>query len=482
MGESVDRTSSDDRAFEMLRDADPVAGVPDPDLSEIRTRVIAKAATEEFGYSQQRWWRTPTKVMPAVIAASCALMLGAGGLGYFLGASKEPVAIAVEDTRNSLNSSTKEKTEIGAPGGGQSNSDVAGFLWGEWGDGRTVYLRGWDSEPKFSSDAEAYYYAPLSDAEAEERLRNLADALGLRADMIKTEYGDWTIENLGKFEYFNFSRDALGNFYYSNDSVWQTCVPDGSSPGGEDLLPEPGSVSGSTAGDSSTGQDLGRVCEPSLLDFAATSRGAILAAQEILASSGLPVADFAWTADSSSKARGSSADTGGEVWVTATPRVGDVDAIWTFQFHNDEKPTSVSGNIAVLSSLGKYPIVTASEALQRLNDPRFGPIMGHWVYGKTGVAISEGDEIEPNTGVNNNSGLNRGNKDTSSLPPLSPGSPIWWPVQTVTFSSVSLGLVRHYSGMGVSIVPAYVMKTSDGVEVRVLAVADSALDTDPRQR
>lgn len=488
MATNEERTNAEDHAFEMLRASDPAAGAPDPDLSWVRTRVLAKAAAAERQGSQRQWWKTPLKVVPVAVAASCALAVGAGGLGYSLGAEKQETVVAAGEIAKG-DSPAMGRPNVGGPEigatrpGPSATTDSAMSVWGGWSNGRALYIKGWNAEPDSVSEAEAFYYVPLSDAEAESRLLALAEALGIKGKLNKTYYGDWIIEAPRGLEYLNFSRNgSAGNFFYTDESLWQICMPieepaisEPSGPELSNLLESP-----APARDSSPNGMPSEACGPGEDDFTATEEGSLATAQRILEAAGLSADDYTWTTDLPSGAWVADYDASGDVWVNATPKAGDTEAVWTFHFYNDDKPVSINGDLSRLEPLGVYPIISPDEAIERLNDPRFGPLSGPWAYATPDMSIAQVDPMpEPGTagGIGGGSGAYPGDMP-SPVPSVGPGDQIPWPVQTFTVTDASLELARYYYGADMIIVPVYSLTLSDGGGVKVLAVADTGLATD----
>lgn len=467
----------EDSIFEALRDSDPAPGAPDADLARIRARVLFRmnAVPRPQEEPVSKSWRFSSRLMP-VAAAACALALvGAGAIGYAAGVGNQtpppPVAAggsgAVGSGPAPLAKPSVPQGQalgVGEQAPNRAMSDAA--IWG--GFGRTVYVADWGTAIPTPTDvAEAFTYVPLVADEGKEVLLALAKSLGL--DGRAEQSGNtWSILSNDGAQSLSLNGDAMTTFYFNDSSYWAAC----NAP--VEPLPAPDAATGEEAGGSSPGVAPGApVCsEPKVT---ATREGALETAERVMVAAGLSPDDFRWDVQTWD---------GSPVQVTAYPigQLSNYGSAWSFTFYKNEKPAYAGGSLARLASLGEYPIVGLDEAVQRLNDPRFGPLYaGMWAYparAEAGV-VSKGSPATDSTSSSVSSG------DVAVSPPVeefaprpaSPGSPFMWPVQSVTLTSASLELVQHWQADGsVVLVPAYLMKSADGAEVQVLAVADTALD------
>lgn len=138
---------------------------------------------------------------------------------------------------------------------------------------------------------------------------------------------------------------------------------------------------------------------------------------------------------------------------------GDLPADTGFVFHAGAGLSDVPATAEVRSvgasgdeSLGSYPVVSETEAVERLGDPRFaGAVLG-----------SASQEARPMTEA-----------------PV-PGGPIAWPVEDVTIVSARLTEVRYAVADGTELlVPAYDLTDTEGRGWTVMAVDEELLDFGP---
>ena len=470
----------EDSVFEALRDSDPAAGVAEADLTRIRARVLFRSnatARSCEAPTHKSWWAS-SRLMPVAAVASVLALAGAGAVGYSAGVRNEtsvpPVAAGPVAGGPVPNIGPAAPSGPGMGPGeqapGKAMADAA--IWG--GFGRTVYVANWGTDVPAPTDvAEAFTYVPLSGNEGRDTLRALAKSLGVDG-RVEQSGNTWSMMSKDGAKSVSLNGDALTTFYFNDSSYWASC----NTP--VEPLPAPDDPARGTGGGSSPGVVPG-IPECQEPKVTATREGALEAAKRAMGATGLSADDFRWDVQTWE---------GSPIQVMAYPagQSSDYGAAWSFTFYTNDAPAYAGGSLARLASLGEYPIVGMEEALQRLNDPRFGPLYGGaWAYSaraETGVA-SEGVPAP----ASDSSSLSVSSEDVAVSPPVeefiprpaSPGSPIMWPVQTVTLTSASLQLVQHWQTDGsVVLVPAYLMKTADGLEVQVLAVADNALDTATR--
>src|SRR5690606_36668997 len=127
---------------------------------------------------------------------------------------------------------------------------------------------------------------------------------------------------------------------------------------------------------------------------------------------------------------------------------------------------SFYGSLAPLISLGEYPVISPTEAVPRLADPRFG---GGW-----GGPIAYLEGAGPRDG-----GLATSDAPSALTVPTVPatsgaGSAISWPVDEVTIVEARLGCAMHTQADGPSLLlPSYEMIGVDGGIWSMVAVADT---------
>jgi len=142
---------------------------------------------------------------------------------------------------------------------------------------------------------------------------------------------------------------------------------------------------------------------------------------------------------------------------------------WSFSFVSSGIQ-SLYGSLAPMVELGDYDVVSPTDAVARLTDPRFGPS-----YGGMMPLAAQGDDTA------------RSSAEIAPEPseeptvPATPdaGSPLAWPVQHVTIVSARLGLASTSLPTGAAVlVPTYELSDADGAVWTVIAVADDDLDFD----
>lgn len=463
-----------DRMFDMLRQSDPAAGVPDPDLSWVRTRVFARLGAERKQRSIA-WWRNPVRFMPAA-AAVCALAVGAGVVGYNAGTGSEAgnEAAAIKPQRTDTRPGWAPEA---GPNPGQGLTADSSAMWLGGGRG-AFYVSDWRVTPATPPSVEAFTYVPLGDEASREKIENLAGALGISGEIDRDQYGGWSLVTADGLQSLSLSTDSLGTFYFNDASIWQSCEQEA-----------PKSSGDATAGSSSSGSGSGMqpgvvepgevisepmpepvMCNPALT---ATKEGALATAKRLMQSVGEDPNDFTWDVESY--------DT---VWVNAKHAARGDTSGWSFSFYADDAPAWAAGSLATLESLGQYPVVGAEEAIRRLNDSRFGILYGYgWAYSaaEARTVMSQGIPSEGGLGGGASSG-GAADAATSWEPPKAraakPGEAIVWPIETVRIVSAELELAQHSQDGATILVPAYLMTSDAGGQYRVLAVADTALATD----
>jgi len=140
---------------------------------------------------------------------------------------------------------------------------------------------------------------------------------------------------------------------------------------------------------------------------------------------------------------------------------------WSFEFNGTEV-LNAQGSLARIIELGDYPVVSARDAVDRMNDPRFG------VSAVISDDTSASSIIEPY-------GLGYGEPGVSGAGSAArhsatPGEKLTWPVTTHVVSGGSLKNAGFYLADGSNVVlPVWEFAGENGLHYQVLAVADSAL-------
>lgn len=457
---SPDRDDSpSDRYFAMLQAADPAAdGIP-VDLSRVRTAVLSRLGRSPDA-TRPKVWEVPFRLLPVGAAACVAVAVGAGTVGYTAGNANVPVPPPIVATLPGPN---------GADAAADMSRDMAPSMWGWFG--RTVYVADWvDGTPNFPTDAEAFTYVAPDRGQARDYLDTLADLFGVDGEPQRT--GDaWSLVSSDGMWNISVGGDALGSFYVHDSSAWMSCAVATPEPA-PDTMPAPDTTDG---GPSAVSPPSPGCSEPPVT---ASKRDARAAAENIVSRLGFDPQTYTWDVQGGD---------GTPVQVNAYPAgttTAGYASVWSFTFYNDDRPTYANGYLASLTSIGAYPLVNVTAAVDRLNDPRFGPMFGGAM---PMMARSDGDVPAADSAVAGDVSSSRGAGVSSdvSVPyeptvprPVSPGEPVWWPTSTQTLTAASLQLVQHWQADGaVMAVPAYRFTTADGGEVWVLAVADTALNT-----
>lgn len=451
--------ATDDVAFARLQAADPATGV-DPNLPALytavsdRTGVSVTAPGDELAARRAR--RAPRWLQVAAVVAGVAVV-GGGSYAYGLNNAPETVtaapAISLEGGGGGAARDAVAPEAASMAGGGIAMNDSAKMMYPWWG-GRTVFTASGLSDEGGSGDAWGFDAAGTW---SEETVAAAAAALGVSGQP-RLEYGTWSVgPNDGSGASVSLSADGLASLsYYDPTRDPWNCVrsaPDGISEPAQD-----------TAGGSVA------VPEPAIVDPPAdcttqapapTGDAAVAQAKDALSSVGVDPAGYEFT---------TSTDEG-------SPQVTNVSASQVL----DGQQTGVTANVtlvadgvqslyvplAPLVELGTYDVVSPTEAVARLMDPRFGASGGGGVM----PLAAEGMRVADDSAV-------------SSVPveptvPPTPtaGSPLAWPVQEVTLVTARLGVALTTLPTGASVlVPTYELADADGVTWSVIAVVDDQLD------
>ena len=458
------------RAVDAVRAADPAAQST-PDLARLRAALSAstgvplgtgspEAGSPEAGaagaevvdeLAVRRARRTPRWIQAAAAVAGVALV---GGVGYAVGtqrtaapqaASDVPAAISLERQGGSAGDAANESAKSPSFAGGQAMSSArdkraASFFYG----GHTVFTAKGLSSATGSQDAWAYDAASVYSAETAARL---ADALGVKGK--PHEDWGWTVgPNDGTAATVSLSPDGTASMSYYDPAKdpWAGCV-DKSAPDA------PAADSGT--GDSGTaGMGIGETCATGQAPKDATAKAE---AKDVLASLGVDTGSLVLEVQEDG--------TDLSTTVVAYPVVSGqrTDLPWSVTVVK-EGVSSVNGPVAPLVALGSYDVVSPTQAVERLNDPRFGAAGGAIPY----AAMREGAATDVASAPS---------QQPTVPPTIEPGSPIGWPVTDVTITKARLGLANHTEQNGsTALVPSYELTGSDGSVWSVIAVVDDQLD------
>lgn len=183
---------------------------------------------------------------------------------------------------------------------------------------------------------------------------------------------------------------------------------------------------------------------------------------------------YTWNASAEDMAREPSSDAtaeaGTEHQVTnVTAHLKDLKAAqysadtWYATLFNDQI-ISMNGSLAPMTDLGEYPIVSATQAVDRLSDPRFGTTNVAWPA--DGPAYID---VAPN-GSDQTDGPKAGAKPSA-------GMSFTWSVSDQVITKAELGLAGFSEPSGTyTMLPVWNLTSEEGLTFTVLAVADSKLE------
>lgn len=450
--------STDDVAFARLQAADPATGT-DPNLPALyatvsdRTGVAVSAPGDELAARRAR--RAPRWLQVAAVVAGVAV-IGGGSYAYGLNNQPETVTAAPPITLDgggaARDAVAPEAASMAAGGGGGiAMNDSAKMMYPWWG-GRTVFTASGLSTEGGSGEARGF---DAAGAFSEATVVAAAAALGVSGQP-RLEYGSWSVgPNDGTGASVSLSPDGLASLsYYDPTRDPWNCVrsaPDGISEPAQDAaegsvaVPEPAIV------------DPPQECTTS--EPAPTGDAAVAQAKDTLASVGVDPAGYQFTA---------STDPG-------SAQVTNVSASQVL----DGQQTGVTANVTLVADgvqslyaplapmveLGSYDVVSPTEAVDRLMDPRFGASGGGGVMPLAAEGMRADDSVSSVPA------------DPTVPPTPTAGSPLAWPVQEVTLVSARLGVALTTLPTGASVlVPTYELADADGVTWSVIAVVDDQLD------
>lgn len=451
-------TGGDDVAFARLQAADPATGA-DPNLPALyaavsdRTGVAVTAPGDELAARRAR--RAPRWLQVAAVVAGVAV-IGGGSYAYGLNNAPETVAaappISLDGGDAARDAAAPEAASMAGGGGGIAMNDSAKMMYPWWG-GRTVFTASGLSSEAGSGEAWGFDAAGTF---SEATVAAAAAALGVSGQP-RLEYGSWSVgPNDGSGASVSVSPDGLASLsYYDPTRDPWNCVR--SAPDGV----------GEPAQDTTGGGD-GAVPEPAIVDPpqectsdapAPTGDAAVAQAKDVLSSVGVDPAGYEFTATTDP----------GSVQVTNVSANQVLDGQQTGVTANvtlvADGVQSLYVPLAPLVELGSYDVISATDAVARLMDPRFGASGGGGVMPLAAEGMRADDSV-------------------SSVPvdptvPATPtaGSPLAWPVQDVTLVSARLGVALTTLPTGASVlVPSYELADADGTTWSVIAVVDDQLD------
>lgn len=453
--------AADEHAVARVRDADPAAGTA-PDLARLEARLadatgvtFGAAAGDELAAARARRGGRARWLQVAAVAAGAVLV---GGGGYAVGASgaDEPAAppIALQGAAGSAMAD--------APMGAQEMAgaaDARSMMAPGWFGGRTVFSG--SGLPGAAGTAQAWAFDATSAATAEAAAR-AAQVLGVDGEP-RQEWGQWIVgTNDGTSPSVAVGVDGQASMWFY-DRAWDPSVC-GATGGGASAEP------GSADGEMSTMVEPGMPAEPapadpSVCDPSSTPTGdaAIATARDLVADLGVDPAGYEFTVSDDTGVPGLVSVTGAQV-VDGT----QTGVIWSVQLAGTGVQ-SASGPLASLVDLGTYDVISADEAVERLNDPRFGASYGGVV--PLAARAEATDAVAPDVAVVEPT-------DAPTVPSVpAAGSPLAWPVQDVTLTDARIGVTQLTTPTGATLlVPAWELSDADGGTWSVVAVAEGQLD------
>ena len=451
-----DRTTNeptDDVAFARLQAADPAAG-SEPNLPALYaagaegTGVTVAAPQDELAARRNR--RAPRWLSIAAAVAGVAV-IGGGSYAYGVNNAPETVASAPAITLGQAPGPEVARDEA-ATSMAAGSPDAAKLMY-PWYGGRTVFTADGLSTEGGSGGAWGFDAAGVY---SEATVVAAAAALGVAGEP-RLEYGTWTVgPNDGSGPSVSLSPDGLASLSYYDPTrdPWNCAVsaPDsggsveGEAADGGVALPEPVI-------------DGGQSKCPTPVN-APTGDAAVQQAKDVLASLGIDTAgyEFAVSTEPSSPQ---------VTYVTASQSLdGQLTGVTASVTVVADGVQSVYAPLAPMVALGTYDVVSPTEAVERLGDPRFGVTGGGVMpLAAEGMRVADDSVVSPEM--------------TEPTVPATPeaGSPLAWPVQEVTLVSARLGVALTTLPTGASVlVPTYELADADGVTWSVIAVVDDQLD------
>ncbi|WP_309134609.1 hypothetical protein [Cellulomonas sp.] len=348
--------------------------------------------------------------------------------------------------------------------------------------GRTTFSG--EGLPTEAGEARAWAYDATAVATAD-AARRVAEAFGVSGEP-RAEWGQWVVgPNDGTAPTVTVSGDGLGNVWFhdpTRDPGMCGAAPDAGTSDGTTSdgsaavgTPEPAVEPGlapSVPAPAAPEAAAPEPADPSVCDAGSTPTGdaAVAAARALVERVGVDVSGYELTVLEDSGLPGL-------VQVQAAQVVDGTQtgAAWSVGLVGDGVQ-SASGPLASLVELGTYDVVSAAEAVDRLNDPRFGASFGG-VMPLARAAGAEDLAAESAVGIM----PVEPERTEPTVPPVpAPGSPIAWPVQRVTLVDARLGVTLLTAPDGAAVlVPAWELTDADDQTWSVVAVAEEQLDLSP---
>jgi hypothetical protein len=473
----------------------PVTGVP------VTGESVPVISRDELA---ARRHRTRTRWLQVAAAVVGVAVVGTGG---YLAGARGGSTTASHETSSGGALPAISLEGAGNSGAGEiapapATDKVAGSTTSFAARGMAMLPGGWYGRTVFSGEglstdggsATAWAFDATQAASAQ-KAAELAAALGVAGEP-RVEWGSWVVgPNDGTGATVSVSGDGMANFsYYDPTRDPYLCGTAGgaSSPGSA------GSAEPAQPADAAVATPVPELSIPAQPDPAdssvcqagstPTGDAAQAKAREVLASLGIdtsaahPDASVATSTqvqvdDSNAKA----ADSSGAPYVYVTFQQvidGRLTGVQWWVSLVGDGVQSVSGPLAPVFQLGQYDIISPAQAVDRLNDPRFGTSGGVIAYAAADSAAAEKQKLAESAVAT---------AAPSDAPPTVPPAPsagaaISWPVQQVTLTSAQLGLAQVTLSTGAqALVPAYQLSAADGSTWSVVAVVDAQLDFTAQQ-
>ncbi|AEI10850.1 hypothetical protein [Cellulomonas gilvus] len=469
-------------ALRRVSAADPAAdAVLDTDALHATLATTTGVDVRGDELAARRARRTRGRWLQAAAAVAAFAVVGAGGYAAGLNGDDKGTAPAISLGSAASSGTTPERDAASAEAwsqttalGGRVSSDSAVMWPGHGYGGNLVFHAQGLSQDGGTQAAWAFDAASVYSRQTAEKV---ADAFGVTGTP-KEDYG-WTVGPVdGSGASVSLSPDgqASVSYYDPTRDPW-SCEETRSAPDEptEDQKAEiADGEAGAGQGDGVSKDDWGTdepAAEPGVIlpatadcdGEAPSTKEAKAEATQTLSTLGLDAAGFELEA-----ARDGGAGTSVSAYqVVDGQRTG---VVWSFLVLEDGVQ-SASGPLAPLVALGDYDVVSPTEAVDRLNDPRFGeavtayPLMAaarETTQLSAGVPESSDDAVSPQPTV---------------PPTITPGSDLSWPVSDVMVTDSRLGVaLRTFADGSTALVPAYELRDDQGGVWSVVAVVEAQLD------
>ncbi len=482
-----------DPVFDRLVAADPAADA-DLRLGVLRAKVDVARSVHTAGVGtvevplvgapgDELAARRERRRRPWLVAAAVAGVVAIGGAGYGAGtagilaggggaASDGDAASTVLDAplgEEDTGELGGAEPAIPAPGVGEGDGGggddaaasseairggvggVADSTYPTWFEGRAVFRASGLSTERGTAEA---YALDAREVATKESARRLAEALGVKGEP-HWNYGAWMVGSEdGQGPTVWLSADGSAYFSYNDPRVdpWRCEVASGPAEGGGD--------SGSDGGDVDTMPEMCVTPAPTTL----SGDDARKALRDVMTRIGLDVDAYEIQVQPSSSDEPMR-------WATAYQIVDGKRTGVQFSASVADKGVAwVDGALAQPISIGEYPVISPTEAVERLGDPRFSGSSWPIAYAEEQSPLD--DPVDP------------GQEGPRAPPaPPSPGSSISWPVSEVVITEARLALSQHHQRDGsVLILPTYELSDAQGNAWSVIAVADEKIDFSAPER